>query len=76
MVHPRLRDIQYLHIKISKEHKDLIVAWRNAEDCFNTSDFVRSKLLKAAKKYFAEKESEETIKKHKKRSVKNGSRRN
>jgi hypothetical protein len=55
MVKPHLRDIQYLHIKISKDHKELIKAWMLDEDCLNISDFVRRKLLGLARAHFAQK---------------------
>lgn len=52
MVKPHLRDIQYLHIKISKEHKDLINAWKEAENFYNISEFIRLKLLRGADEFF------------------------
>jgi len=48
MVHPRLRDIQYLHIKIAKADKEKIVAYMRANNFYNISEFVRVTMLKLA----------------------------
>jgi hypothetical protein len=45
MVHPRLRDIQYLHIKISKVDKDRLVKYMNSKNFYNISEFIRVKML-------------------------------
>jgi hypothetical protein len=45
MVHPRLRDIQYLHIKIAKDDKEKIVAYMRSKNFYNISEFIRVTML-------------------------------
>jgi hypothetical protein len=48
MVKPHLRDIQYLHIKISKVDKERILDHMHRCDFYNISEFVRVNMLRLA----------------------------
>jgi hypothetical protein len=58
MVKPCMRDIQYLHIKISKIDKEKIIEFMHRNNFYNISEFVRVTMLGLAED-------------HKKRSVLN-----
>ena len=45
MVKASLRDIQYLHIKISKVDKERIVSYMHSKNFYNISEFVRVTIL-------------------------------
>ena len=49
-MHPKLRDIQYLHIKISKVDKDLILEYMRMNKFYNLSEFIRVTMLRLAQK--------------------------
>ena len=45
MVPPKMRDIQYLHVKISKVDKEKIVAYMRSKNFYNISEFFRVTML-------------------------------
>ena len=45
MVKPHLRDIQYLHVKISKVDKDRIIEYMRSKNFYNISEFIRVTML-------------------------------
>ena len=47
-MHPKLREIQYLHIKISKVDKDKILDYMRQNNFYNLSEFVRVTMLRLA----------------------------
>ena len=45
-MHPKLREIQYLHIKISKVDKEKILDYMRRNNFYNLSEFVRVTMLR------------------------------
>ncbi len=45
MVKPKLRDVQYLYVKISKVDKDRLVEYMRSKNFYNISEFIRVTML-------------------------------
>ena len=45
MVPPKMREIQYLHVKISKVDKEKIVTYMRSKNFYNISEFIRVTML-------------------------------